>query len=293
MPGDVDLTIVIPCRDCAATIGEQLEAIASQEWDGSWEVVVADNGSSDQTRAVVEGFRDRITHLRVVGAAGVRGAAHARNIGVREARGDAVLYCDADDVVGEGWLAAMGDALRRHEFVSARLDPVRFNEEWVREGREWYPGTSGPGKTPHPPFLYNVPGGLMGVRRRLHDAIGGFDETLSYMQDSDYALRLQLQGAELVFVPEAIVHVRGRDTMRGIFRQALRWGQANALLQRKYDDGQRMIRNRLRWAVKGWKPVLLALPKTYRRGGRAWFLWTLGWQLGRLYGSARHRIYAI
>ncbi len=45
----VELTVVIPCRNAAATLGEQLAALATQEWDGEWEVVVVDNGSDDGT----------------------------------------------------------------------------------------------------------------------------------------------------------------------------------------------------------------------------------------------------
>jgi GT2 family glycosyltransferase len=176
--------------------------------------------------------------------------------------------------------------------VSARLDPVALNEDWVRKSRD-FPAMSELTRTPHPPYLYYLSGCLIGVRRSAHDAIGGFDESLTFMQDSDYSMRLQLNGAVPIFLPEAVVHYRARSTMHGIFSQALSWGEASALLQRKYDDGRPVIENRARWAIKGWKPVLLSLPSVYHRAGRARFLWNVGWQVGRLYGSARHRVLAI
>lgn len=89
------------------------------------------------------------------------------------------------------------------------------------------------------------------------------------------------------------MHYRARNTMHGIVSQTRRWGEASALLQRRYDDGRPMIENRARSAIKGWKPVFLSLPSAYQRAGRARFLWNVGSQVGRLYGSARHRLLAI
>jgi glycosyltransferase involved in cell wall biosynthesis len=276
---DVELSIVVPSWNASATIGEQLEAIAAQEWDGTWEVVVADNGSTDDTLAVVEGFRERIPRLRLVDASDVRGAAHARNAGASASRGKALLFCDADDVVGEGWLAAMGEALRAHEFVSARLDPVALNAPWMQEYRR-FTFTTELERASEPPHLLNAAGGLMGVRRTSHEAVGGFDESLLTMEDSDYAFRLQLAGAEPRFVPDAVVHYRCRDTIRGLFEQARSWGQGSALLDRRWGGGER------RWAslLRGWKPIVLGLPRTYNK--RRWQLaWVLGWQLGRIRGA--------
>ncbi len=68
-------SVVIPVRNGAATLAEQLEALAQQEYDDEWEVVVADNGSSDATREVVNGFRD-LPQLRVVDASGGSGAGY-------------------------------------------------------------------------------------------------------------------------------------------------------------------------------------------------------------------------
>jgi glycosyltransferase involved in cell wall biosynthesis len=68
------LSVVIPCYNSAATIGDQLTALAAQRTRYSWEVLIADNGSRDDTVAVVKRFRDRIPALRIVDSArgGVR-----------------------------------------------------------------------------------------------------------------------------------------------------------------------------------------------------------------------------
>ena len=80
MPETPHLSVIIPARDAGATIGTQLEALAAQQWPGRWEVIVADNGSRDDTVARAEAWRDRLPGLRVIDASSVPGASHARNV---------------------------------------------------------------------------------------------------------------------------------------------------------------------------------------------------------------------
>ncbi|HKV06504.1 MAG TPA: glycosyltransferase family A protein, partial [Thermoanaerobaculia bacterium] len=126
------LSVVIPCLNAADTLGVQLEALAGQSWPGEWEVIVADNGSTDGSREVVERYRDRLPNLRLVDASDKRGQAHARNVGAAAATGEAFLFCDADDEVAPGWLAALGRVLEDREFVACRYDNEKLNPEWVR-----------------------------------------------------------------------------------------------------------------------------------------------------------------
>ena len=64
------LSIVIPCRNAARTIAVQLDALCAQQWRGGWEVIVADNGSTDGTQAIVEGYSRRLPGLRLIDACG-------------------------------------------------------------------------------------------------------------------------------------------------------------------------------------------------------------------------------
>jgi len=68
-----------------ATIGAQLEALANQSWPEAWEIIVSDNGSSDDSVPVVERFTARLLHLRLVDSSDRPGASHARNVGARAA----------------------------------------------------------------------------------------------------------------------------------------------------------------------------------------------------------------
>ena len=88
----MQLSVVIACYNAARTIGGQLESLARQEWSEPWEVIVADNGSTDGSAAIAEQYRSRLPSLRVVDASARRGQAYARNVGAKAARGVALAF---------------------------------------------------------------------------------------------------------------------------------------------------------------------------------------------------------
>jgi len=233
------LSVIIPCYNSAATLGAQLTALAGQTTRYPWEVLIADNGSRDDTVAIANRFRDRLPSLRLIDAAAQRGAAYARNTGARAARGTALLFCDADDVMGDGYLETMGGALDHHQFVACRYDFHKLNSSWLAAAR----GSIGQGQEQglaggycHPTLPYAGAGGL-GIAKSIHDAVNGFDMTLKAMagqEDTDYCIRVQLAGTPLVFVPDAVMHVRFRDTVTGVFNQAWAWAESGAHVQRRY-----------------------------------------------------------
>jgi glycosyltransferase involved in cell wall biosynthesis len=287
------LSVIIPCYNGAATIGVQLEALAKQTWCEPWEVIVADNGSTDDSRKIIEQYRDKVPNLRVVDASDRRGQPHALNTGAAAAMGDALAFCDADDEVGPGWVRAMGEALLQHDFVACRIDFTKLNPPWLQtvfRGHAQQHGGLPKGK--FPPYLWHAGGGTLGVRKSLHAAVGGFSDDLPYLHDTDYCFKIQLRGAEMHFLPEAVVHIRCRRTLGGLLRQARHWAEYSMLLYKMYRprDGQDSWGH---WKdfFDEWKGILLSTPQTLSgRTSRARWVWRLGWQLGRFVGSIKHHV---
>lgn len=288
----MQLTIIIPCFNAAALIDQQLAALAAEQWGHSWEVLVADNGSTDNSRAVAESYADRVPGLRVVDAAGTKGPAHARNIGAREARGRALAFVDADDVIAPGWVAAIGDAVAEHGFVASRFDIERLNPEWVVRSR---PNSQGGGlqKVNYPPFLPHAGGCGLAVRRELFEAAGGFDESLPYLEDTDFCFRVQLAGTPLAFAPDALIYIRYRDTPERMFRQARIWARYNVYLARKYATAKAGPREMARgWLglARRWRRLLVSRPAVSHMAERALWRRRCGWLLGVTVGSVIERI---
>lgn len=82
------LSVIIPCYNAEQTIGSLLESLARQSWTELWEVIVADNGSTDRSVVVSDKYKDHVQNFRMVDASDKRGRSHARNVGARHAMGD-------------------------------------------------------------------------------------------------------------------------------------------------------------------------------------------------------------
>lgn len=277
--------------NASATIGVMLDSLVRQPRSADWEVVLADNGSTDDTIAVAESYRARLPALTVVDASAMRGVPYARNRGVEAAAGDLIAFLDADDEVDAGYVAAMTEALARSELVAARLDFDRLNPAWARATRSghqadgplaWWLGE-------YHPFAY---GGTLGVHRRLHERIGGFDDSiLPAGEDMDYCWRLQAAGATLSFAPDALVHYRLRTSMKGIYRQARAYGECLPLLCRKHRQlGMPPVARPVRHGVVSWVRALRHVVLVGRRDRAARLAWDVGERVGILRGAIRQRV---
>lgn len=284
------LSVIIPCYNAEATLGATLASLTIQEWDQPWEVLVVDNRSTDGSAALAERFRARLPNLRVVCAGERAGVAYARNVGVREAQAEAVAFCDADDEVGAGWVAAMGAALERHGFVAASIDVAKLNAGWILQSRG---NNQRSGLQPYryPPYLPHAGAGTMGLRRAVFFALGGFDESLACLEDTDLSWRAQLAGVELQFVPEAVVHVRYRASMGALFRQARTYARFNVLLYKRYRK-RGMPPISLRMSARSWWQMLRRLRTVRDKGSFGLWLWYFAQRLGRLEGSIKYRVRA-
>lgn len=275
------LSVVIPCYNAAATLPVQLKALADQEFSEPWEVIVADNGSTDASVSIAESFRSGFPAFRLVEAGGRRGPAYARNRGAEAARGEFLVFCDADDEVASGYLNAMAKALGRHEFVACRFDFERLNRRWV--ARLHGSQTSGLDRGLFGSYLY-AGGGSLAIRRTLHEMIGGFDEDFEGLEDTDYCLRLQRAGVTLHFVPEAVVHVRWRSTMRDSFGQARHWGQWLIAVSDRHWPMAKAPETPLSLARHLWAVRRLRTPDQC-----AVWIWSAGWRVGLIQGWRERR----
>lgn len=284
------LSVIIPCYNAADTICTQLEALSKQEWPEPWEIVVSENGSTDGTRSLLENFQAKIPTLRIVDSSDRRGPAHARNIAMREATGDAFLFCDSDDEVAPGWLNAMGEALRKHEFVACRIESSKLNEAWVCDSRA-RTQRDGLQRLSWSSTLHHAGGGTLGFRRSVFETVGGFDESLPRTMDTEYCVRVQLAGIKLHFVPEATVHVRFQRTLRSMFSQARTFGEYSVLVYKKARAyGLPGVRRPWHDGATAWADVLLRLPEIRTKGEWANWVFQFGYRIGRLRGSIKHRV---
>ena len=275
------VSVIIPVRDGAATIEEQLAALANQTFGGAWEVIVADNGSLDATRALVERWSSRLPQLRFVDASRRSGSSYARNEGARVAGGDFLAFCDADDIVAPGWLDALAAGARDFDAVTGPQDATVINSPAVQA---WRPPRAT--SLPRAGLLPFAPSCNLGVWTSVFRSTAGFNEEYPQAHDVDWSWRLQLSSYTLGFAPDAVVHYRYRATWRGVARQAYVSGVDAARLYRDYRD-RGLERRPLRKSLRTWVWLAARLPYLISVERRGIWMRRAGEAAGRLVGSVR------
>ncbi|MEH1098448.1 glycosyltransferase [Micromonospora sp. CPCC 205561] len=279
-------SVVIPARNAVAVLEGQLAALRKQEFDGRFEVIVADNGSTDDTAAVAVGWADRIPGLQVVDASARPGISHARNTGVAAAGGEYVLFCDADDEASPGWVQAMVDGLKQADVVGGRLDLDTLNPPRVRAWRvdpalDRLPTTMD--------FLPYAIGANIGVRTAVYRALGGFNEAYRGSHDDvEFCWRAQLASYRLGYVPQAVIRYRLRGDLRRLAAQRYGYGLSYAQLFRQYQDLE-ITSGGVGTELRIWVGLLLQIPQMVTCTGRGRWIYQASWNAGRLRGSLRHR----
>lgn len=228
-----ELSVVVPMLNAGEYLHAALTSLAYQRLYSHWEVVVADNGSTDNSREIVESYRARLPALTIVDASERRPGA-CRNVGVRASCGRSIVFFDADDVLAPGYLLAISRALQAEELVCARreIEALNARRTWVLR-----PSAQMNGPMNSYSFLPFGGGGTLGVTRRLFDALGGFDPSIDSLEDIDFCWRAQLDAyARLAFVPGAVLRHRYRDDARAVFQQRRMWSRDEAKLRRIYEE---------------------------------------------------------
>lgn len=280
------VSVVIPVRGALDELQAQLHALSHQvDPDETWEIVLADNGATDDIDSVVDRYAGSCP-IRAVDARAEPGQAGAINVAVATSAAESILLLDADDVVAADYVANMVGALRAHDFVAARLDITELNPEPLRRSRP-SPQTDGLGD-PHG-FLPSAAGCAIGLRRTAFDRVGGLDPTIREGNDVDLSWRLQLAGIHAAFVPEAVVHYRYRPGLRSAYGQARGYGVAGPVLYRRY-GGLGMPRRSWRRALHFHLAVVPRLLRIRCRADLASVLFLLGYRVGLVSGSVRERV---
>jgi cellulose synthase/poly-beta-1,6-N-acetylglucosamine synthase-like glycosyltransferase len=275
------ISVILPVRNGMPWLEEQLRALAAQKCNEPWEVVIADNGSTDGSRDFAQTWSDEREGFRFVDASNLHGAPAARNAGVRAAQGDLLAFCDADDCVLAGWLASCVEALEHADVVAGSFD------FWSLNGIP--PSPSMPAAFRQLGFLPAGLGANLAVRRKAFEEVGGFTEEMLPGEDIDLCWRLQLHGFRFDIARSAIVAKRARSEFAEVFVQAFSYGRSGPVLHGRYrPDG---AHRDLVGACKSWVWLTLSIPLMLQRHRRIEWARTAGMRLGRLVGSVSERVF--
>lgn len=219
------VSVIIPCFNASAWVARTLECVATQS-HANLQILAIDDGSTDDTRSILERHED--ARLTIIGQANA-GAAAARNAGLAAARGDFVQFLDADDLMDplkiERQLAAavpLGPravlAARWGRFHE-RIEDTRWARAWLpprQAGIDWLVQAWQEGDTMMPPHGWLVP-------RALVDAVGPWNGAAGINDDGEYFTRVLLASTTALQVPEARVFYRSGNASYSQRQDAWAW----------------------------------------------------------------------
>jgi glycosyltransferase involved in cell wall biosynthesis len=220
------VSVVIPARDAAETVGGVLEALAAQE-PAPAEVIVVDDASRDGTAAIAEQHGAKVVRVERS-----RSAGGARNRGWDEATGDVVVFLDSDAIPADGWAAGLQRALEEFPdavVTCARTFTARTRWGWVAhlEFETPYLPQGEPGERPTlSSFCMALP---REAPLRWHESYGG--------EDGLFSVDALAAGYRLVFDPRFhAVHDHRRETLADLRRQQRRFVYGFARGRRLLDE---------------------------------------------------------
>jgi GT2 family glycosyltransferase len=233
------LSVVVPVLNAVRTLPLCLSALARLDPPPE-EILFVDNASSDNSFRLMQVFADTLPTGRVrVLQESRRGAAAARNAGIRAAHGELIAFTDADCAPEVSWLRPLISQFSEAQVaaVAGRVVPAPpvstvelFSALYTlslpahpSRHRHWSPWEGG------------FPTANLTVRRSVLESLGGFDESLTiYGEDYDLCARIYERGLEIAYIPEAQVAHHHRTTLRGMLRQAFGFGRGHPLLLRRH-----------------------------------------------------------
>jgi len=224
------ISIVVPTFNSAKVLGACLESLTNQTVGRErYEVIVVDDGSTDETRDVVSKYPIRYIYQQN------SGPAVARNNGVRQAEGEIILFTDADCEPQSNWIEELIKPLKdpqvvgvkgiyktRQEELIARLVQIEYEHKYERMRKFKY--------------IDFIDTYSAAYRKDIFMKYGGFDERYikASVEDQEFSFRLSRDGNKMVFNPEAVVYHRHSARLTDYLRKKYKIAYWKAFLLKRH-----------------------------------------------------------
>ena len=251
-------SVVICVYNGAATLADCLEGATALDYP-NYEVIVVDDGSTDDTAQIASTFDVRL--IRTENG----GLSRARNVGIEAATGEIIAFTDGDARPDADWLTYLALGLRSGEFAAVggpNIAPP--GDGLVAQCVAHAPGG--------PVYVLNtdqeaehVPGCNMAFQTSALREIGGFDPRFRTAGDDvDICWRIEERGWRIGFTPSAVVWHHARATVAAYWRQQCGYGAAEALLAAKWPEKYNAA-GHVTWGGRIYGPGVYPFPFTRSR----------------------------
>jgi len=259
------ISVVVCSYNGSRTIRQSFEGLRNLDYPDV-EVIVVDDGSTDETAAIAGEYGFRLISTEN------RGLSNARNTGLAAATGEIVAYIDDDAFPDRDWLKYLAAKLMATDCAGAGGPNVA--PPCVGKIADCV--ANAPGNPMHvlvsDQEAEHLPGCNMAFRRHILQAIGGFDPRFRTAGDDvDLCWRIRQGGWTLAFAPAAMVWHHRRNSVRTYWKQQIGYGKAEALLERKWPQKYNAIGH------INWSGRIYGNGHTKQVGWRRWRIYYGTW----------------
>lgn len=202
------ISVVIPARNEEKNLPELLESLKKQNFRKKFEIIVVDGKSKDRTREIARSYNCKVIVQRKLGIS------NARNLGWKNAKGNIIVFLEADHMVNKNFLKEIYKTFKDKKVKCARpvVKPVKNN--WIqkalavqielatRRQKAW-----------EFPTIF---------RKEVLKKVGGYDESINFAEDRELPQRVKKAGYKTILIKKAIVYAKPVDSLIKLFKQG-RW----------------------------------------------------------------------
>ena len=232
MVGHPPVSVVVPVYNDPDGIRKTIECLLEQTYPvEQYEVIIADNNSTDHTRAVVESYCDEFPELVTLQVEDeIQSPAATRNRGIECATGSIFAFVDADMSVDETWIESGVRALNNngYDYMGCAVETVsslsksnlatRYDELFAFDIESFVNNSHFSG------------GGCLFVRSSVIETVGAFDQTLVYKADKEFGTRVHEAGFKIGYEPSIKMYHPARSSLREQIKKSFRLGRGSTHL---------------------------------------------------------------
>ena len=242
-----EISVIIPVYNDPAGLKDTLNSLVKQKFPKNrFEIIVADNGSTDHTLSVINNFIDRYPKLvRMVQESNVKSSYAARNKGISNATGSVISFIDADMTVEKEWLKKVMESLQKNKtdciVCNVKVAPGKKSifalyDRMVAFPIEKYVKES-----------HYTPVGCLTIYKNIFKKAGLFDPKLISGGDHEFGNRIYEAGYKIHYEPSIVMKHPSRYSFKQILKKAFRIGrgyrQINFYYPGRYKMNHRNILN--------------------------------------------------
>ncbi len=240
----MDISVVIAVRNEINYIEKCIESLFHQDFDGEYEVIVVDGMSDDGTYELLQELQKKYNFKLLRNEK--KNAAAGRNIGIDEARGEAIAFIDGDAIAAKNWLSSIRKAFEKSNAIGvggpdllpedseykARAIGLVMTSPLARGGR-FNPSTQH-AMMEKERYVEHIPTCNLCLKKEIFDEVGKFDENFVKGQDLELNYRIVKAGYKLFYSPSIqVIHYR-KQHIRHFARQIYKWAKAKAAIIKKH-----------------------------------------------------------